>query len=488
MCTRGVLTYYAEGFPRASRVQRVHFTQPSDGSQTGCQSMSFGLFIVYILFTYLRPFETIAPDLGPYRPMLILWALAFVSAGTRAVLRGEIAARPVHFGLLGMLIVCIGLSQVANQWVGGALPAIADFSTAAMLMVLCLLNLTSLRRLQVTCIVITCSVIVLAAMGSVSFHTGLMAEELVLRQNTSDDDDDDADKYSDTHEYVAPAQDKSGRYLLRVRSLGFLNDPNDFAQAMVMVLPMLWWFYRPGRWLRNLLVVIAPGALLGYTIYLTQSRGALLGVAGLGLLVSQRLFGWFKTGLMTAVVVAAVGIVSFGGRELSTKEQSAAQRVEAWQEGITMLRNKPVLGVGYGNFTDHHYLTAHNSFVLGFAELGLVGYFAWLGLIVLTYKGIAQAVRLAPPSTPEKKLALVLQASLIAFLACSWFLSRTYSPGLFVLLALCVASWFGVRQIHGPPPQAVLEEPLAWRTTTLVAMVASILAVYAFVVFQRTLG
>ena len=91
MCTQHVLTYYAEGFPRASRVLRVHFTQPRDGSQTGCQSMSFGLFIVYILFTYLRPFETIAPDLGVYRPMLILWVLAFVSAGTRAIVRNEIA-------------------------------------------------------------------------------------------------------------------------------------------------------------------------------------------------------------------------------------------------------------------------------------------------------------------------------------------------------------------------------------------------------------
>ncbi len=487
MCTQHVLTYYAEGFPRASRDLRVHFTQPRDGSQTGCQSMSFGLFIVYILFTYLRPFETVAPDLGVYRPMLILWVLAFVSAGTRAIVRNEIAARPVHFGLLGMLIVCIGLSQVANQWAGGALPAIADFSTAAMLMVLCLLNLTSLRRLQVTCVVITFSVVVLAIMGSVAFHTGFMADELVLRQNTSIDEDE-GEVHEEAQDYGAPALDKSGRFLLRVRSLGFLNDPNDFAQTMVMVLPMLWWLYAPGRPLRNLLVVAAPGAMLGYTILLTQSRGALLGVAGLTLLVSMRRFGWVKTAVMAAVVVAAVGIVSFGGRELSTKEQSAAQRVEAWQEGITMLRNKPVLGVGYGNFTDHHYLTAHNSFVLGFAELGLVGYFAWLGLIVLTFKGITQGVRLAPPGTPEKKMALALQASLIAFLACSWFLSRTYSPGLFVLLALCVAGWFGVRRTHGPPPQAVLEEPLTWRMTTVFAMVASILGVYGFVLFQRGQG
>ncbi len=448
--------------------------------------MSFALFILYILFTYLRPFETIAPDLAPYRPMLILWALAFVTAGARALARNEVAARPVHFGLLGLLIASIALSQIANQWAGGALPAVAEFSTAAMLMVLCMLNLTSLRRLQVTCVVIACSVIVLAGLSTVSFHTGFMADELVLRQNTNDDDESDLPE--EVQEHAAPADDKSGRYLLRARSLGFLNDPNDFAQTLVMALPLLWWFYVPGRWLRNLFVVAAPGALLGYAIYLTQSRGALLGVAALGLLAAQRFLGLFRTLLLAALLVAGMSILSFGGRELSSKEQSAAQRVEAWQQGITMLRAKPVLGVGYGNFTDHHYLTAHNSFVLCFAELGLVGYFAWIGLIVLTYKGLEQALRLAPPNAPERELALALKASLVAFLACAWFLSRTYSPGLFVLLALCVASWFGVRQIHGPPPQAVLEMPLVWRMSTLATMVVSIAAVYAFVLVQRQTG
>lgn len=448
--------------------------------------MSFALFILYILFTYLRPFETIAPDLAPFRPMLILWVLAFVSAGTRALVLNEVAARPVHFWLLGMLTVCIALSQIANQWAGGALLAVADFSTAAMLMVLCLLNLTSLRKVKISCAVIAGSVVALAALGTFSFHTGFMADELVLRQNINADEESDVQH--EEQEHVAPADDKSGRFFLRVRSLGFLNDPNDFAQTMVMVLPMLWWLYAPGRTLRNLVFVVAPGALLGYTIFLTQSRGALLGIAGLGLLISQRLLGLFKTLVLASLLVASIGIVSFGGRELSTKEQSAAQRVEAWQEGLTMLRRKPVLGIGYGNFTDQHYLTAHNSFVLCFAELGLVGYFAWLGLIVLTYKGVAQALRLAPPNSPEMKLALVMRASLVAFLACSWFLSRTYSPGLFVLLALCVASWFGVRQIHGGSPQAVAEAPLRWTMTTMIAMVVSIALVYAFVLVQRSIG
>ena len=446
--------------------------------------MSFVLFIAYILFTYLRPFDTIAVGLAPYRPMLVLWALAFFAAGLRAASRHELAARPVHFGLLGMLVGSIVLSLFANQSASSALPAVADFSTAAMLMVLCLLNITSFRRLQVTCVVIACSVIFLAALGVFSWHTGYMAEELVLQQSA------DEDAFLDTAAQVAgptgiPAQDHTGQYFLRLRSFGFLNDPNDFAQTLVMVLPMLWWFHIPGRRFRNLWVVAAPAALVTYAIYLTQSRGALLGGAALALLGAQRTLGWFRTMLLAVLVVVSIGVLSVGGREMSVKEQSAAQRVEAWQEGITMLRSKPVLGVGYGRFTDHHYLTAHNSFVLCFAELGLVGYFAWIGLIVLAFKGLSQAIRLAPQGSPERELAGVLRASLIAFLSCAWFLSRTYSPGLFALLALCVSSRFGVQNFDGMPSVAVLDEPLQWRQSTLVAMAVSIIGVYAFVLLQR---
>jgi hypothetical protein len=42
----------------------------------------------------------------------------------------------------------------------------------------------------------------------------------------------------------------------------------------------------------------------------------------------------------------------------------------------------PVFGVSYNSFTDHHERTTHNSFVLCFAELGLLGYFTWLALVV----------------------------------------------------------------------------------------------------------
>lgn len=448
--------------------------------------MSFAFFIVYILCTYLRPFEMFVPALNEYRPMLILLGLALVLASGRAISRLEVGARPVHFGLLGLLVLAIGLSQVANQWAGGALVSIADFSASAMLMVLCFLNLTSIKRLQATCVAIALSAVLLAGLGIYSFHTGYMAEELVLRQNPTDEDAMESVAPDET--FAIPAQDTSGRYFLRLRSLGFLNDPNDFAQFMVMVLPLLWWARAPGRWLRNLVVVVVPAALLGYAIYLTQSRGAMLGVAAILLLIAHRVLGTLRTAGLVVVAAAAMGIISFGGRELSTSEESAAQRIDAWYAGWTMLKAKPVFGVGYGNFLDYNSLTAHNSFVLCFSELGLFGYFAWLGLIVLTFAGLNRAIRFAPSESAERSLAVVLRASLVAYLACAWFLSRTYQPGLYVVLALCISVWVCTRKVIAPTAPQVLEEAIPWPMSTAAAMVLSIAAVYAFVAAQRIFG
>jgi putative inorganic carbon (hco3(-)) transporter len=450
------------------------------------QSMSFALFIVYILCTYLRPFEMFAPQLNEYRPMLILLALALITATVRATVRQETGARAIHFKLLMLLVLAIGVSQVANQWAGGALVSIGDFSASAMLMVLCFLNLTSIERLRATCIAIITSAVLLAGIGILSFHTGFKAEELVLRQNPTDEDALESVVVEDMN--AIPALDTSGRYFLRLRSLGFLNDPNDFAQFMVMVLPLLWWAHAPGRWVRNLLILGVPGAMLGYAIYLTQSRGALLGIGALLLLVAHRWLGTIRTALLAGLAVVALGAISFGGRELSTQEDSAAQRIDAWYAGWNMLKAKPLFGVGYGNFLDHHYLTAHNSFVLCFSELGLFGYFAWLGLIVLTFVGLNRALKLAPLDAPERRLTELLRASLVAYLACAWFLSRTYQPGLYVVLALCIAAWVCTQKLAAPTAPQVLKEVLPWPKVTLMAMVASIATVYVFIAVQSVTG
>ena len=69
----------------------------------------------------------------------------------------------------------------------------------------------------------------------------------------------------------------------------------------------------------------------------------------------------------------ALPLLLLGGRSGEEAVSSTLERMECWQEAIAMWREHPVLGVGLGQFVEHHYMTAHNSYLLAVAELGLPG-------------------------------------------------------------------------------------------------------------------
>jgi O-antigen ligase len=183
-----------------------------------------------------------------------------------------------------------------------------------------------------------------------------------------------------------------------------------------------------------------------------------------------------------------MGLGLAGGREFSTQEQSASQRIDAWYDGLQMFRGQPLFGVGYGAFTDHHPLTAHNSFVLCFAELGLFGLLPWVALLVLAWRELSQVTRYAEPGSPQARMAEALRVALLGFMACAWFLSRTYQPLLYLLLGLCLAAAWSARfaAMHAESPQ-YWPAP-RWPLASTLAAFGSILAVYLFVILERLAG
>ncbi|MGL4575089.1 MAG: O-antigen ligase family protein [Burkholderiaceae bacterium] len=447
--------------------------------------MSFAAFLIYIVFTFLRPFDLFFPALIPYRPMLILWLIAFLLAIGRLVLTQKAAGRPAHFVLMVLLLLAVALSSLARDGLSIMLTSIIDFLPAISLMFLAIVNLTSLTRVKVTCATIVLCMLTLSAAGIAAYHTGFMVEELVLRQNVENPERDlTAPVMEHDTEFAPPAADKSGTSMWRVRSVGFLNDPNDFSQALIMCLPLVMLAYAGRGWIMRTLLVAVPIAAMLYTIMLTQSRGAIIGLAALGGLLMQRVVGTVITAWVAGLgVVGLMGLSFGGGRAFSTEEDSAAQRIDAWWEGINLLKAYPVFGAGFGNFTNHHYLTAHNAYVLCFSELGLFGFFAWLGLIVLGYRGLAQATKLYPVSQadPYSWTAEMLRFSFVGYFVCAWFLSRTYSPFTFLLLGVTAAAWYCAHaRVASEAPVAQPVPYVPWRTATATMMAVTVFGVYGF--------
>jgi putative inorganic carbon (hco3(-)) transporter len=434
---------------------------------------------MYLLMVFMRPVEWLTPWLEPVRPLALLSGLAFV-LGFREISQDTIGAKARHYWLLLGLVATVGISVAANGWVGGVPIALSAFSTSALLFLLVSFYAGSLDSLRKACGAIAISMLVLASLGIYSFYTGYLADQLVLQQANRENIPSDFQMPS------APAEDKSGYYMWRVKAFGFFSDPNDFGQALVMTVPFLFLWHSPGKRLRNAMLVYLPLGVFVYCTYLTNSRGALLGLASLTFFQVKDRLGTVKTGLLVGLSGAAALALNFaGGRAISSKEESAAQRIEAWYEGFQMLKTHPLFGVGYGQFTEHHYLTAHNSFVLCFSELGLVGYFCWMGLVVCAFQAVFRVAKFAPPESPERKLAVVLRASLVGFFVCAYFLSRTYQPALYVLLALCIATWIGpLKAGRFAGIDALNFDAIGFASRTLLCVFLSIFFVYCMVVFR----
>lgn len=442
--------------------------------------MIFSSYLLLLALTLAHPVEAFLPQLAPYRPVLVLSLLVFALAVVDAMRNGEIGVRPRHLLLLGAFMGAIALSLMMAGWAGGALNAIVEFSAPALLFLTTALVVTTTQRLRQTCGVIVLVMVCLSVASICAYHYGFMVEQLVVRETAGAED-----HLSSSVEFPIPAEDTSGTSLWRVHSWGFLSDPNDFSQAIVMCLPMLFGAWQRHRLLRNLVRVGIPAAVLVYATYLSHSRGAVLGLGALLLFGMMRKVGRAKAAVMVGMFAMAAIMVGFtGGRDYSSGEESAGGRIDAWSAGLQMLLSNPLSGVGYGTFTDHHYYTAHNSFVLCFAELGLLGYFIWVGLLVLAFKETSAAAALTPPDSEEHRWAMLLRLSLIGFMTCALFLSRTYQPTLYVLLALCYASWHCARTLVPEPPGVAVPEP-SWVGATVSVMLVAIGIIYLVVRFQH---
>jgi O-antigen ligase len=178
-------------------------------------------------------------------------------------------------------------------------------------------------------------------------------------------------------------------------------------------------------------------------------------------------------------VLAVVGLMTVAPARVatvSTHDESARGRIVAWSNGNMMLKMSPVFGVGKGRFGEYAETVkvAHNSFVQCWAELGLFGYFWWLGMVFASVKD-SYALGKERADDPEKdemgRLARVLLAAWIGFLASAVFLTRTYTAELFVLIGL-VAAMHAIREREGGPlPRAFVKRDCRWVLATELASI-----------------
>jgi putative inorganic carbon (HCO3(-)) transporter len=401
--------------------------------------MSFALFVIYLLLMFARPWEHY-PELRDWHLIEVGSILALVG-GALAVLTG---ARPplraVQVTLIVALVIWITLTVAISPLRSvEAFERVLDFTKGPLTaLLLVLLNVTSVRRIRTVAFVLTIPAVFLSVLTISDYNRH--AEE-VSRSTRGD-----LEAPSIETEWDNPSPDEAPQVQFdpneefRVMKKGLFGDPNDLALTLIAILPFTILQRRSGAYVRNVLFVWLPVAVIVYGVYVTRSRGGVLALACvIGLLVRQRLGNSLSVAVSGVMVMALLAAGFVGSRSMSI-DKSASGRIEMWSAGLQNIKQSPVWGIGFGNFDAINDKAAHSAYVQSFAELGMVGYLLWLGMLMLTLDDL----RLIHASTNAegaelRKWARAIQISLIGFLVGSIFLSRAYDVQLFILIGLGIA-------------------------------------------------
>lgn len=231
----------------------------------------------------------------------------------------------------------------------------------------------------------------------------------------------------------------------RTKWVGIFDGPGVFAVIFTTALPFGIQYIAKAypAWIRMLATfVVVPMLLLG--LYYTGSRGGMLaGATIIGMYVLARI----RLSLPKLVAVAVLGFAMLmlaPSYLTDTRDSSgsAQNRISMWAEGIEMVQQNPVFGIGrmqFGNYTGS--LIAHNSAVELMGETGVPGFFFWVGIIYLGLRNLVLRGREAT-DPKERGLLLALGISLLGYCVSSMFVTLEYETFYFLLaLTSAVANW-----------------------------------------------
>lgn len=409
--------------------------------------MGLILSILYLITYYLTP-TTVFGALGAYRIELILAALAILFS-IPALLKSFVFRIPQSLALVGMAIA-VPLSIIAgDRWFGGALNGFLDFIPNAFAFFLICLHFRSTKRLKILVAMLLFVCIFVIAHGYIAKLHGFPAA--IARQPGFEGSP-----------YLLAMSNNAGEWFYRLRGLGEIHDPNDFAQLLVCVIPLTFFFWRSRKPAANFFLVFIPLGILLFGVFLTHSRGALLAMLAMVIVAIRPRIGTVPSAILAGVLYAVAKVTQFAG-DRSISIQAGSDRTSLWGQGLQVFKEHPLFGVGFGrlpNYTDVH-LTAHNTLVVCAAELGFFGLYFWCLYLyptlrdVLTIASPAKVSDAAPETAeddggwapypgplrqPEKLdknavhwLGRIVLLSLTGYLAAAWFLSRSYVVTLFLL-------------------------------------------------------
>jgi O-antigen ligase len=379
--------------------------------------MLFIVLTVYLALFYVRFFEWDISQ-GQYPVFFYVGVVSVVlvivnmfSNTSRKFLKTDM--------MMFSLLISIVMSHVTNMYFEGAYRSLLMFLPSIVCYFLVLFSINSqikAQYLSLVLIILTCFLAFEAIQQSLYGTNIAGIGALVMSSITPDGEID---------------------YVYRARWIGSFSDPNDLGLALVLPIPLLMY----NIIFRKYIVTWLCLPVLLYALYLTGSRGSFLALIA-SLVSFVILKSRSKKGVMIGLFLAALLLLIGPSRMDTYTDESSRGRVEAWYSALQMFYSHPFFGVGYGNFTEHNELTAHNSFFLVLAELGIVGFTFFCGLFFFPLMWVKKNIFQKSNSTEneESRIFVVsVVSSLLGVLTSMMFLSRSYNALVYLEISYLVS-------------------------------------------------
>jgi hypothetical protein len=268
----------------------------------------------------------------------------------------------------------------------------------------------------------------------------------------------------------------------RTLFFGIFQDPNDFAQILATALPFAFVIMRR----RSVFSVALAWAIVWLVvrgILSTRSRGGLVALTTVTVLfLTMRIRGRWQPWVMGVLISAALIAMPFASPIL---DQSAHDRVVFWGLANEEFRRTPLFGVGFGMFVEIcDDAAAHNAFVQCYTEVGVYGYWFWIGLLLMGLLGAwrARAALARFGDTESVWMRRFTEATIcgaLGYTASSYFLSRAFVQPTFFITAILAATYLATCNYLGPENVAPFRPRRDLLVTNTAAAVGSILYIYA---------
>ncbi|MDZ4722488.1 MAG: O-antigen ligase family protein [candidate division Zixibacteria bacterium] len=435
-------------------------------------------FILYVIMVYLRPADVIHAlgairlQAGLLALLIVLWILnSFVF--TRRGYAIEKIDRAI-FGFLGVM----GLSIFTSIYLSESVNLFTEFSKFVIFYVLASQMIRSEKNLKTfTYVVLGCVAFVCViqiwtyltigknvstGLGGYGIHIGPLHLESSRPIMTGSDDN--------VHGV--------GGF-----SSGFLANASELGLGVLVLFPFAYYLIAAVKTVWHKFILGSLCALFVVSLVICGARGAFVGVIAV--------FGMIFWRSKHKLLIALSGLIFFAGlipllpdeyidRIVSTanyeEDESANIRLTLWTAGLHMIIDRPILGMGVGNFSTAYggtYRTEasaniwwepHNIFVQAGTEMGLLGLAAFIYIMVVTFRENKKSLKSLRDLGEDKSfLASYIHAvdiGLVGYIVSGCFITSTYYPHLYLMGLLARTCSIIVREkVEKKKAEALLGQP-----------------------------